>query len=125
MLGSIPLAATAQERSAANLPVLTAIKDIRALSQTDGERGYPVRIRATVTHFDENLNTTLIVHDGAFGQFVQPPPDAKMTTVGDWKGLKAGDLIEIDGYTIRGGFAPDVMPTRIRKMGRGPMPVAK
>ena len=115
----------AQERSAADLPVLTAIKDIRALSQHDGERGYPVRIRATVTHFDENLQTTLIVHDGAFGQFVQPPPLEKIKSVGDWVNLKAGDLVEIDGYTTHGGFAPDVMPTRIRRIGRGTMPVPK
>jgi signal transduction histidine kinase len=115
----------AQERSAANLPVLTAIKDIRALSQHDGERGYPVRIRATVTHFDENLQTTLIVHDGDVGQFIQPPPLEKIKSVGDWMNLSAGDLVEIDGYTVHGGFAPDVMPTRIRKIGRGTMPVPK
>ncbi len=121
----ISIGVAAQDRSAAALPVLTAIEDIRALSQTDGERGYPVHIRATVTHFDENLSTTLIVHDGAFGQFVQPPTQAAMPTVGDWKNLKAGDVIEIEGHTTHGGFAPDVQPTRIRKIGRGPMPVAK
>jgi len=115
----------AQERSAADLPVLTAIKDIRALSQHDGERGYPVRIRATVTHFDENLQTTLIVHDGDVGQFIQPPPLERIKSVGDWMNLSAGDLVEIDGYTVHGGFAPDVMPTRIRKIGRGTMPVPK
>jgi signal transduction histidine kinase len=124
-LSAAAVGVVAQERSAADLPVLSAIKDIRALSQTDGERGYPVHIRATVTHFDENLETTLIVHDGDLGQFIQPPPEAKIATVGDWKTLKAGDLVEIEGYTIHGGFAPDVMPTRIRKIGRGPMPVAK
>jgi signal transduction histidine kinase len=125
ILLGISVGVAAQERSAAALPVLTAIEDIRALSQADGERGYPVHIRATVTHFDENLATTLIIHDGALGQFVQPPTAAKMTAVGDWKNLKAGDLVEIEGYTIHGGFAPDVMPTRIRKIGHGPMPVAK
>ncbi|HEU4936068.1 MAG TPA: histidine kinase [Vicinamibacterales bacterium] len=124
-LSAVASSVAAQERSAANLPVLSTIKDIRALSQSDGERGYPVHIRATVTHFDENLVTTLIVHDGDLGQFVQPPPEAQMSAVGDWKMLKAGDLVEIEGYTIHGGFAPDVMPTRIRKIGRGVMPVAK
>src|SRR4029079_4691225 len=94
----------------------------RALSQHDGERGYPVRIRATVTHFDENLQTTLIVHDGDVGQFIQPPPLEKIKSVGDWMNLSTGDLVEIDGYTVHGGFAPDVMPTRICKIGRGTMP---
>jgi len=125
MLSGIASGAVAQERSAPDLPVLTAIKDIRALSQNDGERGYPVRIRATVTHFDQELKTTLIIHDGAFGQFVQTPPRDKIKSVGDWENLQAGDLVEIDGSTIHGGFAPDVMPTRIRKIGRSAMPVPK
>ena len=125
MLSGIASGAVAQERSAPDLPVLTAIKDIRTLSQNDGERGYPVRIRATVTHFDQELKTTLIIHDGAFGQFVQTPPRDKIKSVGDWENLQAGDLVEIDGSTIHGGFAPDVMPTRIRKIGRSAMPVPK
>ena len=33
--------------------LLTTIKDIRALSQDEAARGYPVRIRGIVTHFDE------------------------------------------------------------------------
>lgn len=119
-LCAVTLDVSAQDGTAPSLPVLTRIADIRALSQADGERGYPVRIRATVTHFDENLVTTLIVHDGAFGQFVQPPADG--VQVGEWKTLKAGDLVEIEGQTIHGGFAPDVRPTHIRRIGRGPLP---
>ena len=120
---AVPLGVSAQDRTAPVLPVLSRIADIRALSPADGERGYPVRFRATVTHFDENLETTLIVHDGAFGQFVQPP--ATGVQVGDWKTLKEGDLIEIEGQTIHGGFAPDVRPTHIRKIGRAPMPASR
>ena len=99
---------TAWANSRAPLPLLTRIQDIRALSQDGGALGYPVRIRGTVTHFDELLKTTLIVHDGAFGQFVSPP--AKGVNVGNWDDLKAGDLVEIDGRTVRGGFAPNVAP---------------
>ena len=123
MLLSLAAVDRAQERSAPDLPVLTAIKDIRGLSQDEGQRGYPVRIRGTVTHFDEILHTTLIVHDGAFGQFVSPP--AKGVNVGNWDDLKTGDLVEIEGRTVRGGFAPNVAPERIRKLGRGAMPEGK
>ena len=119
----LALGALAQDRPAATLPVLTRIADIRALSQADGERGYPVRIRATVTHFDEDLVTTLIVHDGSFGQFVQPPDEG--VVIDEWKHLKAGDIVEIEGRTIHGGFAPDVRPTGVRKLGRGPMPAGR
>jgi signal transduction histidine kinase len=123
LLCSVAAGLAAQKQSPAALPVITAIQDIRALSQDEGERGYPVRIRGTVTHFDELLRTTLIVHDGAFGQFVFPPD--KGVNVGSWDDLKAGDFIEIEGHTIRGGFAPNVAPTRIRKLGRGIMPAGK
>lgn len=113
-----PGGASAQAQSANTLPVLTRIADIRALSQDAGGRGYPVRIRGTVTHFDEIGHATLIVHDGAFGQFVAPPINpASVRSYGD---LKAGDLVEIEGRTIRGGFAPNVLPSKVR-LGRGPL----
>jgi signal transduction histidine kinase len=100
--------------------MLTRIEDIRALSQDAGDRGYPVRIRGTVTHFDEVAGSTLIVHDGAFGQFVAPPTTPG--SIGSWGDLTAGDLVEVEGRTIRGGFAPNVLPSRIRKLGRGSLP---
>lgn len=112
--------ASAQDRSGAPLPMLTRIEDIRALSQDAGDRGYPVRIRGTVTHFDEVAGATLIVHDGAFGQFVAPPTIPG--SIGSWEDLKAGDLVEVEGRTVRGGFAPNVLPSRIRKLGRGSLP---
>ena len=115
--------ASVQDRSASVLPLLTRIEDIRALSQDAGARGYPVRIRGTVTHFDEVQRTTLIVHDGAFGQFVWPP--ANPASVGSWVDLKAGDLVEIEGRTIRGGFAPNVLPSKVRKLGRGLPPLGR
>jgi signal transduction histidine kinase len=102
------------------LPLLTRIQDIRALSQDGGALGYPVRIRGTVTHFDEVQKQTLVVHDGAFGQFVMPPADA--VSVGDWADLKTGDLIEIEGRTARGGFAPNVIPEHVRTLGRAALP---
>ncbi|MEO8077028.1 MAG: hypothetical protein ABI818_11905, partial [Acidobacteriota bacterium] len=88
------------------LPTLTRIAHIRALSQDEGAKGYPVRIRGTVTHFDEVLGETLILHDGEFGQFVMPP--AAGVTLSAWAGLTRGDLVEIEGRTVRGGFAPTV-----------------
>lgn len=123
MLSGIPAGVSAQERFHNTLPILTHIQDIRALTQDEGQRGYPVRIRATVTHFDEVLQDTLIVHDGFFGQFISTPPDK--TKFPNWRELKAGELVEIDGRTERGGFAPNVVPFSIRRLGRGPMPVGK
>src|SRR5829696_8908395 len=60
----------AEAQSSKPLPVLTTIKAIRALSQDEGARGYPVRVRAIVTHIDEKADVALIMHDGDLGQFV-------------------------------------------------------
>src|SRR5688500_20211578 len=57
--------------SAVPLPTLTTISAIRALSQDEGARGYPVRVRGTVTHVDEKADVTVFIHDGRLGQFVR------------------------------------------------------
>ena len=105
------------------LPLITTIKEIRALSQDEGGRGYPVRVRAIVTHFDEQADVGLMVHDGEFGQFIVPPPNP--AAVGPWRDLQRGDIIEIEGRTVRGGFAPNVEPAVVRRIGRAPMPRPK
>jgi signal transduction histidine kinase len=115
-----PERVAAGQRSSSVLPHLTRIEDIRALSQDGSALGYPVRIRGIVTHFDEIGHSTLVVHDGASGQFVLPPVNP--SHAGDWNALKAGDYVEIEGHTVRGGFAPNVVPDRVWKIGRAPMP---
>ena len=117
------LAQEGTDGAGAALPVLTRIAQIRALSQDGGALGYRVQIRATVTHFDQLAGNGLIVHDGELGQWVMVPPDPR--SVGTWAELQAGDLIEIEGRTIRGGFAPNVQPEKVRKIGRGTIPRAR
>jgi signal transduction histidine kinase len=80
-------------------------------------------VRAIVTHIDEVADVGLMIHDGAFGQFVVPPRD--INKVAAWSELQRGDLIEIEGRTERGGFAPNVQPTAIRRLGRAPLPRPK
>jgi signal transduction histidine kinase len=105
---------------AAPLPVLTDISAIRALSQSEAARGYPVRIRGTVTHFDERRSNGLFVFDGEYGQFVQPPASGSLSK---WDPIRIGDVVDITGRTIRGGFAPNVVPDDIRVAGHGGWPV--
>jgi hypothetical protein len=106
-----------------SLPLLTTIRAIRALSQDESSRGYPVRVRAIVTHIDERADVSLMIHDGELGQFVVPP--ANPATAGPWRELRRGDLIEIEGRTVRGGFAPNVEPLVIRRLGQAPLPQPK
>ena len=104
------------------LPLLTQIRAIRALSLDEGARGYPVRITGVVTHFDEMLANGLIVSDGTIGQFVEPPDPSNVPI---WRGIRTGDIVEIEGRTMRGGFAPNVFPDRMRLLGHGPLPQAR
>jgi signal transduction histidine kinase len=123
LLALMPLHASAQPSAGASLPFLTTITAVRALTQDESAKGYPVRIRGVVTHFDEEADTGLIVHDGQFGQYVMPPQER--TVVPIWRDLQQGDVVEIEGRTVRGGFAPNVEPTAIRNLGRGKLPKPK
>jgi signal transduction histidine kinase len=120
----VPVArGSAQTPDGASLPLLTTIESIRALSQDEGAKGYRVRVRGIVTHVDEQADVSLIVHDGQHGQFFVPPADP--ASVPTWRDLRQGDSVEIDGITVRGGFAPNVQPAAIRRLGRAPLPSPK
>jgi signal transduction histidine kinase len=82
-----------------------------------------VRVRATVTHVDEQAYGTLIIHDGTLGQFVVDP--AANAPVAAWSELRRGDVVDIDGRTERGGFAPNIRPSAIRRVSRAAMPRPK
>jgi signal transduction histidine kinase len=96
------------------LPLLTDIKAIRALSQAEAARGYPVRLRGIITHFDELQSNTLFLFDGTSGQFIQPPDNGSLVA---WGPIRTGDTVEVIGHTVRGGFAPNVAPDNIRDLG--------
>src|SRR5215217_2554675 len=116
-------AAAGQGSAASGLPTLTTITAIRALSQDEGARGYPVRVRGIVTHLDERADVNLIIHDGRLGQWVVPP--TAPSAIAAWRELRRGDLVEVEGRTVRGGFAPNVDPQVLRRLGQAPLPAPK
>jgi signal transduction histidine kinase len=118
-----PLPAAAQAPGAPRLPVLTTVKAIRALSQDEAARAYPVRVRATVTHIDELAHVSLVIHDGQLGQFVMPPLNP--AAVPAWAELRRGDLVDIEGRTERGGFAPNIRPSAVHRLGSAAMPAPR
>jgi signal transduction histidine kinase len=101
---------------------LTDIRAIRALSPEDANSRRRAHIRGTVTYINERDPAGLIVHDGEDGlfvhygdYFVERPPVA----------FRPGDIIEVDGYTTGHGFAPAIIPDRVRVVGQGPLPAAR
>ena len=80
-------------------------------------------VRGTVTYINEREPAGIIVHDGSAGLFVrygrryflkQPRLD-----------LHPGDVVDVEGYTSADGFAPDVVPDAVRRVGRSALPPAK
>jgi signal transduction histidine kinase len=121
-----PLAAAERGQTlSSHLPTLTTIGAIRALSQDEGARGYPVRVRGVVTHVDEGADVSVIIHDGRVGQFVVEPPKKATGALAAWRELRRGDLVEIEGRTVRGGFAPNLEPDVVRRLGQSALPQPK
>jgi signal transduction histidine kinase len=90
------------------------------LSPEEGARGYPVRVRGTVTYLDEEWPSGLILHDGVAGQFVVYTQEYFKTQ--PRLALRSGDRVEVEGHTDKGGFAPNVQPTLVRRLGPGSLP---
>jgi signal transduction histidine kinase len=123
-IGFAPAVARAEPPPERDAPTLTRIAAIRALAADAGARGYRVRVRGIITHFDEIGQGLLFLHDGEAGQFVEPPePGGDVERV--FRTLRHGDVVEIEGRTVRGGFAPNVKPEVIRKVGTAAMPLVK
>jgi signal transduction histidine kinase len=101
-------------------PLLTRIRDVRSLSPEEAARRHPVRLRGTVTYLDEDNPAGLIVHDGEVGQFVLYAEPFFRTH--PRIALRAGDRVEVEGHTVEGGFAPNVMPALVRRLGPGTLP---
>ncbi len=104
-----PFLATGQERRE-----LRTAAEVRHLTAQEAEKRLPVHLRGVVTFFDENL----------FSRFVQDD------TAGIYLGtntpaLKAGQLVEVEGTTSPGEYAPIVETERVKVIGEGEIPAAK
>ncbi len=99
-----------------SMPVLTKAADVHRLSQGEAARGYPVRVRAVVTYFDPDWQL-LFVQDDTGGVFVEHGDET-------WT-FDVGQKLEIEGTSNRGGFAPTIVPSRIRAIGRARVPRAE
>jgi len=98
----------------ADRAVLTSAAQVRALSE-EAARGVPVRLRGVYMGEADPKGIAFVVQDATEGIYVQGPS----ALVAD---LVRGDLLEIEGVTDPGGFAPYVVAHAIRKVGRGEIP---
>jgi signal transduction histidine kinase len=100
-----------------NLPVLTTARQVHQLSGEQAELHYPVRVRGVITFVAEPLEQ-LFIQDETGGVFVEIQGDYGFA-------MRTGQVVEIDGVSTVGGFAPDIKPTRVRLAGEAPLPVPR
>ena len=105
--------------------VLTNVVQVKRLSSQEAERHHPVRLRGVVTYFEWNPDWQLYtanLQDETGGISFSPG-----RTVADVLKLKPGQLIEIEGISAQGQFAPEVRGTAkfgsaVRTKVLGPAP---
>ena len=111
------LATLAIRASAADPPnqphVLNTVAQIRALTLEQAGRGYPIHLRGVITYRAPEYQVTFF-QDSTAGIFVwTEQPDLQ---------ISFGSLVEVDGYTTPGDFAPSIKNARIRVLGRAALP---
>jgi signal transduction histidine kinase/DNA-binding response OmpR family regulator len=107
-------AVTEGPREPASLPTLTHVAELHTLPEDKARLSYPVRLRAVVTFFSP-MGRMLTVQDDTDAVYI-------------WVGsaaippLRAGQLVELEGFSGPGDFAPVVASPRIRVVGEQAMP---
>jgi diguanylate cyclase (GGDEF)-like protein len=110
---------TSAQNAPALLPTVTTARAAHQLDARQASRAYPVRLRAVVTFYDEYLDSTgtpvLFVTDATGSIYVALKVKPVVRP-------RPGDLVEIDGVTGPGLFAPIVDHARFTVLGTAPLP---
>jgi signal transduction histidine kinase len=101
------------QSSTASLPLLTQADQVRHLTADEAALGYPVRIRGVIT--DDVPSPDFFVQDSTAGIYVEGGSSPQFRH--HW-----GDLVEVEGVTGPGKFAPVIREQKLRVLGRGQLP---
>ena len=96
------------------LPELTTVDEVLRLKPEEAQRGYPVKIRGVVTCVIQEHNA-FIVQDATHAVFVINASPATALP-------RRGELLEVEGKSDKGSFAPLVRMSRLRNLGAGTLP---
>jgi PAS domain S-box-containing protein len=100
-------------RAGSSVEVLHSATQVRQLSPEQAGKHFPVRLKGVVT-FDDELLFSRFVQDETAGIYVR-----ELTNV---PAMQAGQLVEIEGQTDSGEYAPIVVPTKVTVVGEGHLP---
>ncbi len=98
---------------AAETNLLTSIRRIKQLRPEEAALHVPARVRGVVTGGNPSM-PDLFVQNEEGAVYLAASPQAL--------GMVPGDLVEVDGFTDPGGFATQLVPSRIHRLGRAPLP---
>jgi signal transduction histidine kinase len=96
-----------------SLPALSEVEQIRRLSPEQASLGYPVLIRGVITM--DAPAPDFFVQDGTAGVYVEGSVFPKYPHL-------LGQLVEIEGVTGPGKFAPVIREVKLRVLGEGELP---
>jgi len=95
---------------------LRTASEIRRLTPEQAAQKIPVRLRGVVTFFDENLYSRF-VQDETAGIYLRESTNTPP--------LVPGQLVEVEGTTSAGEYAPLVEPSKVRIVGEQTLPNAR
>lgn len=128
-LNPLVLAFVTSSSGLAETEPLTRVAQVRSLSREEAAKALPVRLRGVVTWQDSDPMPDFFIHDGELNVWLGR---AIATTRMIWQGgqppakdSEVGALVEIEGVTDPGGYAPCILPIRFKRIGSGPLPEAR
>ncbi len=96
--------------------VLTNAAQIRDLTQAEATQRLPALVRGiVVTEAGPPGNLAVVIADDTAGIYV-------LATTNTFANVRRGDLLEIDGVTDPGEFAPIIRAKSVRRLGSRPVP---
>ena len=95
---------------------LTAAAEIRNLGSDGASPGLPVRLRGVVTYSEQTDFHAIFLQDESAGIYVKDVADET---------IQQGQVVEIEGVTASGDFAPIVQAHTWRILGTAPLPKAR
>jgi two-component sensor histidine kinase len=116
-IGGAPPAPPAAGRPRPAPAPLTGLLPIKMLSAADAARGLPVHVRGVVTGASARAS-------GGAQEIILQDADCALyaTTDGATEAATFGSLVELEGRTAPGAFAPIVVYSTLRVLGRVPPP---
>jgi signal transduction histidine kinase len=95
--------------------VLTNAAQVRALTPEEASRGLPVRLRGVFMGQTSAADMDFVIADQTEGIYLVGPPEL----AGEFN---RGEVVEVEGVTDPGGFAPFVRARTVRKIGQAEIP---